>query len=202
MFSKRGSMIVCEPVHAVACRHVPEPCAPERQRIDEGFAQDDLLRYRQRFFVPHPATWARKIHVQRCPWAQPRRDFPPVHLHHFAFEAHDRDHHRAVEVLVAALSQDAHLFETPAQFRSRHTIFLRQPVAERAVGKTHPKTLDHLRGFQSTRFQIPQRFRRLFQRLLVVAHHLQQQRSVVGIAAHRRGQLRHRRTFHRTRRSS
>src|SRR5215469_2621443 len=41
----------------VAGRHIAVARAPERQRIDQRFAEDDVFRSDQSFFVPHPAPW-------------------------------------------------------------------------------------------------------------------------------------------------
>ena len=63
VFLQRGPVIVGEAVHAVACRHMPEPRAPERQRVDQRFAQDDFFRGYQRLFIPHAAMRAGKIQM-------------------------------------------------------------------------------------------------------------------------------------------
>ena len=70
MLAERGPVVVREAVHAVARRHVAEPGAPERQRVDQRFAQDDFLRSLERFLIPHAPVRARQIQMQRRALAQ------------------------------------------------------------------------------------------------------------------------------------
>jgi len=59
VFLKRLPVIVRKSIYAVAGRHVAEPRAPERQRVDDRLAQDDLFRRHESFFVPHAAMRSR-----------------------------------------------------------------------------------------------------------------------------------------------
>jgi hypothetical protein len=140
---------------------------------------------------------ALEIQVQRCPLAQPRRDLPPVYLDHFAGSIEHRHDYRAVEVLVAGLSQDAQPLQPSAHLRAGDAVLSFKSITQRPVGEAKPETVDDLRRLEAARGQIPQRLRRLFQRLVVVAHHLQQQRPVVRLPRHRRRQLRNRALLHR-----
>ena len=54
--SERRPVVLGKALHAVARRHVAEARAPERQRVDQRFAQDDLLR----------ACKASSFHTPRC----------------------------------------------------------------------------------------------------------------------------------------
>ena len=65
VFPEGRPVIVGEAVHAVAGRHVAVTGAPERQRVDERFAQDDLFGQLQRLFIPHAAVRAGQIEMQR-----------------------------------------------------------------------------------------------------------------------------------------
>ena len=56
-------VLVVETVHAVAGGHVAIARAPERQRVDQRFAQDDVFGSDQRLLVPHPALWSRQVQV-------------------------------------------------------------------------------------------------------------------------------------------
>lgn len=73
----------------------------------------------------------------------------------------------------------------------------REPQAQRAVGIAEPEPLDQLGVRQPPRRQILQRLRRLFERLVIIADHLIQQRRIVGIEGHRRRQSAHRATHRR-----
>lgn len=44
VFLERGAMIVREPVDPLIRRHVAESRAPERQRVEQRFAQNDFFR--------------------------------------------------------------------------------------------------------------------------------------------------------------
>ena len=54
--------------------------------------------------IPHAAVWAGQVEMQRRALAQTWRDLAAVDLGHLAVLVEDRDHHAAVEVLVAALA--------------------------------------------------------------------------------------------------
>jgi hypothetical protein len=45
MLAERGPVIVREPAHTITRGHIAETGAPERQRIDERFTEDDLFRH-------------------------------------------------------------------------------------------------------------------------------------------------------------
>ena len=127
--------------------------------------------------------------MQRRSLAQPRRNLAAVHLAHVALEIEDRNHDRAVEVLVTALAQNAELLQTAAHLRSAPAVLVRQPVAERAVGKADAKLRDHLRVREPTAFEVLQRLGTLLQRLVVIIDHLAQHTLIVGGHLERRLQL-------------
>ena len=190
-------MIGCEAVHAITRRHVAVARRPERQRVDQSFAQDDLFRRDQSFLVPHAAMLAFEIQVQRRPLAQVRRNLPPVYLHHVAGWIDDRDYERAVEVLVAALAVDAQHLQPSPHRRASGAVLRRKTQPQRPVGEAQPEPLDHLRRPQPATFQIPLRLRRLLQRIVIKVHDLQQQLAVASLRRHRSGQLPHRAMFDR-----
>ena len=70
-FLKRRPVIVGEAIDAVARRDVAEARAPERQRIDQRLAEDDLFRRCQRLFVPHAPVRSRQIQMSGVPSRRP-----------------------------------------------------------------------------------------------------------------------------------
>ena len=60
---KRRPMLVGKAVHAVDRGHVAIARAPEGQRVDQRFAQDDFFRRPQRLLVPHSAMRPRQVQV-------------------------------------------------------------------------------------------------------------------------------------------
>ena len=124
---QHAAVIVGEAVHAVAGRHVAVARAPERKRVDDRFAQHDLLRRRQRLLVPHAAVRPRQVQVRRRAGAQIRRILRPYRPSTSPAQRVDGKHHRAVHVLVArGFAQDAEPLQTPAQLRAGLAVVLRQ----------------------------------------------------------------------------
>ncbi len=72
-------------------------------------------------------------------------------------------------------------------------VFLRQAVAERAVGEAQLEVADHLRVREAARLQILHRLGTLLQRFVIVIDHLPQHALIVGVDLERRLQ------FHRLR---
>ena len=93
-------------------------------------------------------------------------------------------------MLVAALPQDAQLLQPAAHLRAGGAVLRRQAIAQRPVGEAQLEAVDDLRRLEAARGQILHRLRRLFQRLVVVVHDLQQQHAVVRLPRHGRRQLR------------
>lgn len=86
---------------AVGRGDVSETRAPEGERVDERLAQDDLVGGSRRGEVEHAAVRSPEIEMERGPRSQPARDLPPVEVHDASGLVTDRNHERAVEVLVA-----------------------------------------------------------------------------------------------------
>jgi hypothetical protein len=173
---------------------VAEPGAPERQRVDHRLA-DDHLPGLDRLGVPDAPVRARQIQVRRRAWPQVIADLAPVHPHHRPRRVDHREHDRAVEVLMAAVPQDAKRLQPGAQLGARLAVAGRQPVAEGAVGEADAEPLQRLGLADAAAFQVAQRLRRRGQRLGVEGDHLGQQLGVARLHRHRRGQPRHRRAF-------
>ena len=113
-------MIVGEAVDAVARSHMAEARAPERQRVDQRLAQDDLFRHGQRLLhSTRPGAVPADTDAAAFPRAVAGVIFRPYISTTSPSRVEDRDHHRAVEVLVPALAQDAELLQPAAQFRAR-----------------------------------------------------------------------------------
>ena len=119
--------------------------------------------------------------MQRRALAQAGRDLAAVQAEHVAREIEDRDHYRTVEVLVAALAQDAELLQPPAHLGAGLAVLLRQPVAERAVGEAQLAVRNHLGMREAAAFEIAQRFGRSLQHLVVVVDHLAQDLLIAGV---------------------
>jgi len=79
VFLESGFVVFGESADSVAGRDISETGAPERQRVDQRFAQDDLLRAFERLLVPHAAVRARQVEVQRRALAQSLSDLAAVH---------------------------------------------------------------------------------------------------------------------------
>jgi transcriptional regulator with XRE-family HTH domain len=133
--------------------------------------------------------------------AQVVQELAPVHLHHVARLVEDRDHQRAIEVLVAALADQAHLLQARPDVGTGLARFLRQPQPQRAVGHAQLEGGDQLRVRQAARGQVGQRLRAVLQSLVVVVEGLAQERPVIGIEGDRRRQGAHRRSLGLARRS-
>ena len=69
-----------------------------------------------------------------------------------------RDHERAVEVLMATLAQDPDALQRAAQRRAFHPVLLRQPVAQRAIGKAELERADRFLGADPAPLQVFERF--------------------------------------------
>ena len=123
------AMVRCEAIHAIARGYIAVARNPERQRVDQRFAQDDFFRCDQGFFIPHAPVLAFQVQVVAASLAQIRRDLPPVHLHHVTGWIDDRDNQRAVEMLVAALPVDAQLLQPPPHCRAVGAVLRRQAIA-------------------------------------------------------------------------
>ena len=102
-------MIVGEAFDAIGAGDVAIARTPERQRVDQRFAQDDFLVRLQCLHVEHAtATLARgQVQMLGCACAQVVQELAAIHLKDVAvFIAHRHDQ-RTVEMLVAGFAVDA-----------------------------------------------------------------------------------------------
>ncbi len=70
---------------------MPEPGAPEAQRIDQRLGKDDLIAGRERGEVPHAAVRAGQIQVRRRAGPQPVPGLAAIQLGHVPVLIEDRD---------------------------------------------------------------------------------------------------------------
>jgi hypothetical protein len=192
---ERGQQLVGEALHAIGRRHVAVARAPEGQRVDQRLGQDDLARGGERGAVEDPGVRARQVQVLGRARAQVVQQLAAVHLDHVAALVEHRDYQGAVEVLVAAFSDQADLLQPGADVGAGLARLLRQPQAQRTVGHAELEGRDQLGMRQAARLEVSRRLSRGLQALVVVVDGLVQQRPVVGVEGHRRRQAAHRRAL-------
>jgi hypothetical protein len=73
----------------------------EGQRVNERLAEDDLLRLPQSLQIEKATPWPWEVEMSGGSGAEVWRDLAAVELDDVAGGIADRDHQRAVEVLVA-----------------------------------------------------------------------------------------------------
>ncbi|NJM40667.1 MAG: XRE family transcriptional regulator, partial [Anaerolineae bacterium] len=71
-----------EALDTVSSSHMPEPCTPEAERVDQRLAHDHLRRHRDGVTIPHPAVPAGQIQMLRRALAQVVVDLAAIHLRH------------------------------------------------------------------------------------------------------------------------
>ena len=194
MLGKGCFVIFGKTVHAITGRHIAKPGTPERQCVDDRFAQDDFFGSLQRLLIPHATMRTRQIQMQRCSLAQIRRDLAAIHAENISFEIEDGKHHRAIEVLMPRLAQNAQPLQTAPHLFSGFAILIRQREAQFAIGEADLKVLNHLGMIQAAALQIAQCFRRFLQRLVIKRDDIAQRLLVVDLRRHRRRQF-HRGAF-------
>ena len=136
-----------------------------------------------------------QVEVLRRTRTQVVAHLAPVDLHRVALGIEDGHHQRAVEVLVAALAQEAHALQPRAQLGAGHAVLQRQAQAQRAVRVAQLEAVDQLGVREAARFEVRQRLGARLEGLMVVVQCLVQQRLLVGRQAHRRRQAAHRRVL-------
>ena len=104
-------VVLGQTVDPVGGRDVLKARAPEGQGVDQRLGEDHLVGLLEGLPVPDAAVRAGQVEVARHPLLERPGDLPAVDLRHPARLVEDRDHDRAVEVLVAALAQDPQLGE-------------------------------------------------------------------------------------------
>jgi len=173
VLDQRGQQLIGEATDTERARDVPIPRAPERQRVNQRFAQDHFLATGDAGEIEHAAMRAGQVQVLRRAGAQLviRRDLAAVHLHDRARRIEHGHDQRAVEVLAAVLAIHADALQTRADVGARHAVLLRQAQAERAIGVAEPERRHEVRVRQATRVQVRLRFRSRLQGLVVVVDH-------------------------------
>ena len=189
---ERGQVIGRKTLDSIARRDIAVACAPERHRIDERLAEDDLLVFGERRFVPHPAMRSRQIQVVRRARAQPFCDLAAVDFGDLAGGRDDRDHDRAIEVLVTGFAVQAEFLQATADVGAGLAVLLRQPQTQRPIGKAELEALDQGFIMDAALGKIAKRLRALFQPLVVIGDGFSEECGIVGIEADRCSERAHR----------
>ncbi|OQC68362.1 MAG: hypothetical protein BWX48_00070 [Verrucomicrobia bacterium ADurb.Bin006] len=180
-----------EALRAKQTRHVVKAAGAERQRVEDGFAQDNFVSL-QRFAVQQAAMRPGRIQVfELAPRRRRARHAPPVEAHDLTALVMQRHGDAAVEVLVAALAPQAKLLQPRSQPVALAAVLHRQAQAQRPVGEAELEAVNQFVAVQSTRSQIRPRRCRLLQPFVIVAGHLAQQRRVIRRRIERTRQARH-----------
>src|SRR5216117_3783252 len=119
------------------------------------------------------------------PWRPgPRmiREPAPVELDDLAGFVEDRDHERAIEVLVPARAQEPQPLEPSPELGACLPIAGWQPIAERAVGEAELEVIDQLGRAQTAALEIPERLGTRLQRRVIVRDHLLEHLGVGRLA--------------------
>ncbi|OTA15312.1 hypothetical protein Xbed_03603 [Xenorhabdus beddingii] len=158
-------------VNPIRTGHMAIPRTPERHRINQGFTQDHRGRTNQPRFIPDAAMRPRQIEMQRGARPQAIGDFAAVHFLYLPLQPDHRHDQRAAEVFMAALTQQPDGLQLRADLCAGFQFFLRQPIAEGAVGKTELKVADQFRMVKAAFFQVLPGFRGIQQGLVIELSH-------------------------------
>jgi len=167
---QRGENVIGKTLDAIARCHVAIARAPERQCVDQCFAQDRFLLADQARFVEHAAVRPGQVQVQRCAFAQAVVDLAAVDFRDVARRIEHRHYQRTVEVLMPAVAIDPHTLQRAALRCAGLHLHSRKAVTQRAIGKAQPEVIDDARMIQPTLGQVRQCLRALFQRRMVIVH--------------------------------
>ena len=124
-------------------------------------------------------------------------DFSAIEFGDLAGPIEYRHYQRAIQMLMATVTQDADFLQAGAHFIARETVFFWEPQAQGAVGIAQLELRDEVGMVKTARLQIGQRFGRFFQCLVVVAGDLAEQGRIVGVVRNRGGQGTHAAALHR-----
>ena len=113
---QRFQHIVRQPVGAVDRRHVAEARAPERQSVNDRFAEDDFVRGLNGLAVEDAAMRSGKVEVF-CRSALPVVHAAAVQLNRPAVFVQQRERNATAKVFVAAVADHAHLLEPRPDLR-------------------------------------------------------------------------------------
>ncbi len=186
---ERSQELIGHAMHAVAARDIAIAGVPERQRIEQRLAQDHFLCALDAFTIQHATVRSRQIQVLRCAGAQVIEHFPAIRAHNMAITGfirlEQRDDDRAVQVLMARVTQDAHALQGSARFRAGLVLLRGEPISERAIRIAQPEPLDQLHVAKASTVEVLQRLRARLQRLVVKLDHLIEQRLVAGFQSER-----------------
>ena len=102
---KGGKMVIGKSFNAVAGSHIVVACMPEGHGIHQRFTQNDFTHTLQAAFIPNAAMRPWQIQMQR--WIDAFRDLAAINFGHIARRVKHRYHQTAVEVFMAAVTQNA-----------------------------------------------------------------------------------------------
>jgi hypothetical protein len=157
--------------------------APEAERVDERLADDHLGA--EACVVPDASVRAGEVEV--CWLTGPRVpvELAPVHLHYRPRTAGDRDHHAAVEVLVAGLPEHPEALQPAPGIGAGLGLAVGQAVTEGAVSVAETEDVDGLGVVNAPRAEITERIRGTEQGRVVVLDDLGESLGVAGVALDR-----------------
>ena len=145
-------MLIGKPFNPIRARHVPIARTPERQRINQGFAQNNFFARHQCDFIKHTPTARfirRQIQMLRCPRPQIIANLSAVELTDRAglqiIQRKHRHHQRAVEVLMPALPVHPQLLQSRANLRPVFSLPVRQPKPKRAIREPELERVNQFR---------------------------------------------------------
>ena len=168
MVFKRGQHLIGKALHTISRGDMAMPSAPEGQRVNDGFTQDDFLAGHtlrlKRGQVEHPAPArgvGRQVQVQRRAVAQSAGHFAAVQLGHLAVLIQHGHDQRAIEMLMARFAVHAQALQPRPDLRTFYPAFVGQTQTQRAVGKAKFEVLDQLGVIQPSALQVRQRLGRL-----------------------------------------
>ena len=192
VFLEGGEMVGGEALHAVGCRDVAIAGAPEGERVDERFAQDDFFAGLQGFDVPDAGMGAWQVEVFGGAGAQFVADLAAVEVLYLIVFVEDGDDQGAGQVFVAAgFAHHAQAFEAGAHFGAGLAALVGEAQPQGAVSVAEFEAVDDFRVVDAARLQVLKRFGAGFQGLVVVVGDLAQGFHVVGVEGHGGGQGAH-----------
>jgi len=169
--------------------------APERQRVQQRFADNPFFLLAQRLAVPNAPQRAGQVQM-RGRVSGRVGDSAAIELRHRPAQTHNGEHHRAGQMLVAGLTHHAQTDEQRPQRLARVGLVGRHLVAQAAIGITDLKGLGRFGMKTAAPFQITHRLWVIAKSLMVKFGHAGQRLRVGRVG----GGVQQSRAFHAPRR--
>lgn len=195
MLDERLLVVGGPAVDPIGRGHVPEPRAPQRQRVDDRLTDDQLLGP-EPSGVEDPVVRAGQVEVPR---GRVRVEPAAIDLPNLASGVEDGKGQAAPEVLVPGCLDHAQVPQPATHSRPLGGARVRDPVTQRPITEPDPERLDRFRVVDPTASQERQRVAVPGQRLRVMPDHHPQQLGVASIRLDQRRELRRLRPCHRSR---